>query len=139
MKMNPTQLNGYNPLDPIQKRNENHQLETEQNGNLDKHSVEEEDLKVISHQNISAQKQQFQNQLTELNSALEEMDSSNKVYKIVGNIMVASEKPDLKKELEEKKDFLSLRIKSFEKQEKKLRENAEQLQKSVMENMKKNE
>ena len=55
MKMNPTQLNGYNPLDPVQKRNENPQLETEQNGNFDKHPVEEEDLRIISNQNISAQ------------------------------------------------------------------------------------
>ena len=38
MKMNSTQLNGYDTLDAIQKNNENTHLETEQNGNLGKNN-----------------------------------------------------------------------------------------------------
>ena len=45
MKMNSTQLNGYDTLDAIQKNNENTHLETEQNGNLDKKPLDEEDIK----------------------------------------------------------------------------------------------
>ena len=56
MKMNSTQLNGYGPLDTLQKKNENPHLETEQNGNLDKKPSEDEDIKVIPQQNYSAPK-----------------------------------------------------------------------------------
>ena len=55
MKMNPTQLNGYDPLDSIQKNNENTHLETEQNGKLNKNHSEEEDIKITPQQNYSAQ------------------------------------------------------------------------------------
>ena len=56
MKMNSTQLNGYDTLDAIQKNNENTHLETEQNGNLDKNHSKDEDIKVMPQQNYSAQK-----------------------------------------------------------------------------------
>ena len=56
MKMNSTQLNGYDTLDAIQKNNENTHLETGQNGNLDKNQSKDEDIKVMPQQNYSAQK-----------------------------------------------------------------------------------
>ena len=56
MKMNSTQLNGYDTLDAIQKNNENNHLETEQNGNLDKNHSKDEDIKVMPQRNYSAQK-----------------------------------------------------------------------------------
>ncbi len=45
-------------------------------------------------QNILMQKQQFQSQSVEIGSALKELESTEKAYKIVGNIMVASKKED---------------------------------------------
>ena len=43
-------------------------------------------------QNTLLQKQQLQKQLTEIDSALKELETSPTAYKIIGNIMVASKK-----------------------------------------------
>ena len=68
-------------------------------------------------QNILLQKQQFQKQSAEIDSALKEIETTKASYKIIGNIMVASQKQDLQKELQQKKELLDLRLKNFEKQE----------------------
>ena len=88
-------------------------------------------------QNIMMQKQQFQKQITEVESALSEIKDTNQAYKIVGNIMVSSKKEDLQKELTQKKEVIELRIKNFDKQEETLKTKAEELQKKVMEKIKK--
>lgn len=88
-------------------------------------------------QQIVLQKQNFQTQLVEIDSALTELKSKETAFKIVGNIMVSSKKEDLVKELEEKKEKVNLRIQSLEKQEKSLKTKAEQMQKQVMEKLKK--
>ena len=90
-------------------------------------------------QNFLMQKQQFQSQLIELNSALEELGKSETSYKIVGNIMVLSNKDDLKKDIESKKEMAELRINSIEKQENELKEKAQKLQKEVLSEMKESE
>lgn len=82
-------------------------------------------------QNILIQKQQFQSQSLEIESALKELETTKEAYKIVGNIMVSSKKEDLKKDLESKKEVVSLRIKALEKQENQIRENAKKLQEEV--------
>ena len=83
-------------------------------------------------QNLSMQKQTFQSQLLEIENAMNEIDSSKEVYKILGPIMVASKKEDLKKELVQKKEILDLRIKSLDKQEKDLKDKAESLQSDIL-------
>jgi prefoldin beta subunit len=88
-------------------------------------------------QNILLQKQQFQTQLTEMSSALKELENSSESYKIIGNIMVKTDKGELKKDLEEKKSSIELRIKSLEKQETSIKEKAEKLQSEVMKKMQK--
>lgn len=90
-------------------------------------------------QNFSLQKQQFQAQLLEAESAEKEIEGAKESFKIVGNIMVSMDKETLKKELVEKKEMLTIRVESFEKQEAKLREKAETLQKEVLEEMQKTE
>ena len=50
--------------------------------------------------------------------------------------MVASTKTKVKKELKEKKEVVELRLKTLEKQEEKLRQKANELQKEVMKVMK---
>jgi prefoldin beta subunit len=87
-------------------------------------------------QQYSAQKQQFSMQLAEVESALKEIESSREQYKVLGNIMVAVPKEALKLELEEKKELLNLRIDSFEKQEARIKEKAQSLQKEVLDGMK---
>jgi len=88
-------------------------------------------------QNFTLQKQQFQAQLMEIESAEKELNDSNEAFKIIGSIMVAMSKEKLQKELAEKKEVINMRIGSFEKQEAKLREKAEELQKQVLGDMKK--
>lgn len=90
-------------------------------------------------QQLLSQKQQFNGQMVEIESALEELEKTEDAYKIVGNVMVKVSKLDLSKELGEKKERTEIRIKSIEKQEDKLKEKAEQLRKEVMEDMNKKE
>lgn len=88
--------------------------------------------------NLALQRQAFQGQLLEVENALRETEkASGQNYRIIGNIMVASSKEEIKKDLESKKEMLDLRIKNFEKQEVKLKEKAEQLQSSVLKELKK--
>ncbi len=88
-----------------------------------------------SMQNLLMQKQQFQLQQVEIESALKELENVNEAYKIVGNIMVLSKKDDLKNDLSSKKEVVGLRIKNMEKQETQLRDKATKLQAEVMKEM----
>lgn len=83
-------------------------------------------------QSFLVQKQSFQMQLAEIESALKELEKAKEAYRIVGNIMVTAEKEELKKELTSKKEIIELRIKTLEKQETRLREEAAKLQKEVL-------
>jgi len=91
-------------------------------------------------QNIQAmlmQKQQFQAQLFEVESALKEIEKTDDTFKIIGNVMIKTEKAALKTELSNKKEIIDLRLKNLDKQEKQLKEKAETLQKEVMGKLKK--
>jgi len=93
-----------------------------------------EELQMIeSHlQGFLAQKQILQIELNEIENALEEVKSSDKeVYKMVVGFMIKSNKEELKKELEEKKKLLDMRISSMEKQEILLERNAANLKKEI--------
>ncbi len=87
-------------------------------------------------QTFLMQKQQFQMQLSEIASALENLKDSSKSYKIIANIMIDAKKGDLEKELKQKKEMLELRIKNLEKQEEGIREKSQKLQKEVLGEMK---
>jgi len=88
-------------------------------------------------QNVVLQKQQLQDQMMEINSAVTELGTTEKAYKIVGRIMLASSKEKLMKELQDQKDVLEIRLKNYDQQEEKLKENLERTQKEVMEELKK--
>lgn len=83
-------------------------------------------------QNIMLQKQQFQLQLNEIESAVSELKETEQAYKIVGNIMVLSDKNKLEEELNQKKEIIELRIKNLEKQETQLKEKADDMQKKII-------
>ena len=88
-------------------------------------------------QNTILQKQAFQIELTETNSAIEELEKSgDEVFKIIGQLMIKSEKSKIKEELLNKQKILELKIKSFEKQENSLTEQLEKLQEEVQKFMK---
>jgi len=87
-------------------------------------------------QQLLLQKQTFQAQLMEIESAQEEIKKSDTVYKIVGNIMLKADRQSMEKELKEKNETLNLRIKNIEKQEESAREKAKKLRGEVLEEIK---
>ena len=88
-------------------------------------------------QSFMGQKQQFQVQLVEVESALSELGDAEKAYKIIGNIMVETNNEELKADLQSKKEMLELRIKTMEKQETQVRERASKMQAEILKKMKK--
>ncbi len=106
--------------------------------------VEKETEKKISQlqmmeqsmQSFLMQKQQFQAQLVEIESALKEIEKAKEAYKIVGNIMVKGNKEDIENDLKKKKEIVELRIKTLEKQEGQIKEKASTVQEEVMKELK---
>jgi prefoldin beta subunit len=84
-----------------------------------------------------AQKQQLQSQQMELESAKDALEGATASYKIIGNIMVEKPADELRKDIAERMERLTLRITSLEKQEQRLKEQAEGLQQGIMASMKK--
>lgn len=87
-------------------------------------------------QALGMQRQQFQAQLFEIDGALKEISGSPVVYKIVGGIMIGSDKAALQKDLQGRKEILELRIQTLEKQEKQLKDKAKKLQEEVLSSVK---
>jgi prefoldin beta subunit len=88
-------------------------------------------------QSILMQKQAFQMELAETENALEELSKANdETFKIVGNIMIKYSKETLSKDLKQKKDLLSLRLKSLDTQESSVAERAESLREIVLSKIK---
>ncbi len=98
----------------------------------DKKKISQLQLLQQNLQNLELQKQQFQNQLVEIDSALTELKSTEKAYKIVGKIMLAASKEELSHDLAEKKETAGIRLKNLTKQEDALQKAIEQLQQEIM-------
>lgn len=86
-------------------------------------------------QGFLQQKQQFQTQLLEIESAIKGMEGKEEAYKIIGNIMIKTQSEDLSKDLKEKKEMLEIRVKNVEKQEQLIKDKAKKLQEEVMKEM----
>lgn len=87
-------------------------------------------------QSLLLQKQAFQFELNETENALSEVSKSkDDIYKITGQIMIKAKKEEVEKELSERKDILSLRIKSIEKQERAFKEKIDSLREELSKNM----
>ena len=93
-------------------------------------------------QAFSSQSQRFQTQLFEVENAKNELGKlkdTEKAYKMVGNIMILSEKNELSKDMDSKQEIFSLRIKNIEKQEEKIKEKMNNLQEDIMKKLNKKE
>jgi|TARA_Y100000310_G_C20702729_1_gene831535 prefoldin beta subunit len=80
---------------------------------------------------VLAQKYQVELQLKEAEGALSELESAEgkaEVHKVVGQILIKSNKDAVSKELKEKKDNLEVRLKSITSQEKKFTDQMKSLQ-----------
>lgn len=88
-------------------------------------------------QNYLIQRQALQAQKSEIDNAIAEIKKTkDKVYKITGPIMVSVDKDALEKDLNSTKEVIDIKIKNFGRQEAKLKEKAEELQKEVLKNIK---
>jgi len=79
------------------------------------------ELEILEHNlhHFSMQKQTIQLEMNEVINALNELETAHdEVYRVISNIMVRADKPSLRKELEERKRLLSLRLDALDKQEK---------------------
>lgn len=79
------------------------------------------DLQILEQnlQHILIEKQSLEVDFNEINNALSELkNTKDEVYKILGNIMIKSDKNILIKDLEDKKKIAELKIKSLDSQEK---------------------
>lgn len=85
-------------------------------------------------QQILVQKQRIEIERMESEKALEtlkDVTSDSKVYKSVGAVLVEKPRDDIIKELEDRKEFLDMRIKVIVKQEEKTREKMTGIQETL--------
>ena len=89
---------------------------------IDQSKIEEFERSRAQLYGLSQQKQQMQVQSMTLKQALEELEKTKekRVYKAVGNILIQEDTVKVKKDLEEKKTSLDLRLKTVQKQEESL-------------------
>jgi len=100
--------------------------------------VQERLQRLQSHQNtlqqLLQQKQRIEGELMESEKALEtlkDVSSDQKVYKSVGAVLVEKTRDDVVEDLEERKDFLNMRMKVIKKQEDKTREKMTDIQEAL--------
>lgn len=100
---------------------------------MDQEKIQEMQILEQNMQNLFMQKQSFQIEFSETQSALKEIqDSGDEVYKMVGQLMIKSDKEKIKEELDNKEKFLEIRLTSIEKEEASLTEKLEKLREEIM-------
>lgn len=105
---------------------------------MDEQIIQEMQILEQKLQNTILQKQSFQMELAETDSALDELEKAgDEVFKIIGQLMIKSDKSKIKEELLNKQKILNLRISAFEKQEKSLTEQSEKFREEIAKSMKK--
>ena len=88
--------------------------------------------------NLSFQKQAFQLELSETIESLNSLQSSGEeVFKIIGQLMIKTDKKKAQEELVNKQKFLELRTKSIEKEEESLAKRVVSLREGLLSQSKK--
>ena len=101
---------------------------------MEEKKIQEMQILEQTLQNMLLQKQAFQMELSETNSALEEINSSGEdVFRIIGQLMVKTYKKKMLDELANKEKILNLRIKTIDKQESSMMERVEGLKQEILE------
>ena len=107
---------------------------------LDKETQEKIQILQSSEQTLQGllkQKQAFSIELSEVENALTEITKSgDDVYKLIGQIMIKSDKDKIAEELKKRQELLSVRLKSIENQETDLTTNLEKIREEVMKKIK---
>jgi|SRR3989338_6479437 len=95
--------------------------------------IQEIQILEQSLQNLLLQKQAFQMEISETTAAKREVEKAgDDVFKIIGQLMIKSEKSKVKEELSNKERLLDLRLKSLEKQETAFLEKMDFLKKEIL-------
>lgn len=78
---------------------------------------------------VAAQKESLSMQLLEIDKALKELGKTKEktVYKISGPVLVKAAAAEVRKDLDEKKRFIEMKVKTLEKSEKNLKDKLEEL------------
>ena len=84
-------------------------------------------------QNIMAQKSAMAMELNDIKKALEEVEKTTEkhVYKLSGPLLIKMDIKNVKKDLAEREETISMRVKTYEKQEEKLKEKIEGLRSKI--------
>ncbi|MFQ5950679.1 MAG: prefoldin subunit beta [Candidatus Geothermarchaeales archaeon] len=91
---------------------------------LQQHLKQLDDLQN-THAMVVAQRQNVETQLLEVRSAISELEKSTddvEVYKLAGTVLVKTGRQKIQEELEENKTLLEARLRTLEKQDKRLQE-----------------
>ncbi|MCK5043506.1 prefoldin subunit [Candidatus Pacearchaeota archaeon] len=84
-------------------------------------------------QNLLLQKQAFQMELSETQSASKEIENADDdVFKVIGQLMIKADKSKIKEELSNKEKILNLRMNAVEKQENSFMEKMNALRDELM-------
>ncbi|MFH1325686.1 MAG: prefoldin subunit beta [archaeon] len=92
------------------------------------------EMQILEHniQNIAMQRQSFEAELSETQSALREIEKTkDDVFKIIGQVMLKTDKEKIKGELQEKTKILEMRADSMNKQEELLSKKLDKLREEV--------
>lgn len=85
-------------------------------------------------QGILMQKQALSMQAKEIEKALEEIDKAeDDIYRSIGPVLIKVRKENLKKDLAEEKEEAEIKLKAVEKQELRLKEKVEEIQRKFQE------
>ena len=105
---------------------------------MEEEKIQEMQLIEQNLQNLLFQKQAFQLELSENEAALKELQRSGEdVFKIIGNLMIKTDKSKTLEDLENKKKLLELRFKSLKKQEDTLTSQLEKIREEFLKASKK--
>lgn len=95
--------------------------------------IQEMQILEQSMQQILMQKQAFQMELSETQAALKELDNSgDEAYKVIGQLMLKTDKNKIKEELITKEKLLKTRTDSLDKQEEEFSKKLETIRDEVL-------
>ena len=104
---------------------------------MDKDKIQEMQMLEQNLQNLLMQKQVFQMELSETSSALHEVkNAGEEIFKIAGQLMIKTDKPKVKEDLEKKEKMLKLRTETIEKQESQILEKLDKLKEEFIKSQK---
>ncbi len=84
-------------------------------------------------QEVSLRRMQIENQLAEVNNALKELENSkeNEIYKLVGGVLIKTNKEDALNDLKSKRELLERHLHKYGEEEKVLRDKLTRLGKKL--------